>query len=187
MEGEHAHVAQRGTALSNHEWPYQGWTQGGSWELSPHSTHVSLGWRRAPWSYGAPVFVVMCRPTSAHLGSELLPSGSLNEFSGGLGVTVQILPGGVFKMTATPCLCGERHGTRLGSPPTYTSNPTPPPAVLGSRDPAMHREGTGEHDLSAGPASRGRPTASEITTAQTARNVFGLIFGIAVGNRPGQM
>lgn len=51
----------------------------------------------------------------------------------------------------------------------------------------MHREGTEEHDLSAGPASRGRPTASEITTAQTARNVFGLIFGIAVGNRPGQM
>lgn len=117
MEGEHTHVAQGGTALSNHEWPHQGLTQGGFWELSPHSTHVSLGWRRAPWSYGAPVFVVICRPTSAHLGSELRPSGSLNEFSGGLGVTVQILPGGVFKMTATPCLCGKRHGTRLGSPP----------------------------------------------------------------------
>lgn len=87
---------------------------------------------------------------------------------------------------------GERHdlfqGHQAEGAPNTQLLPCPLSAVLGSQDPCAAQRAVEQHLESAGPPSQGRPQQpSKMTAAQKAWNVFGLIFGIAVGNSPGQI
>lgn len=158
----------------------------GPWELAPASPACGS----SPRSSGCPCF---CADRSTHLGSV-----SSAEFSAGPGITIPIGGPSVMALVAIPLSlqAGEvwslPEALGLGShPPRTHFLSLPLAAALGPGTPVPHRQEPGAPPRErppSPPTGMGPPQqASKITIAQKAWNVFGLIFGIAVGNSPGQM